>query len=429
MQTPAQYMTLIQIQEDLIKNPSPADRLLSKTFKNNRYMGGKDKKFITNTLYALLRMRNTLDFYLNAASLTPNGRTRTLAYTLHIQEDPTTIFTGEQYQPDELSDAEQAFVDRFEDIKQKSLPEAAKLNMPEWLLPTLKKQFGDALPTLAESLNTQAPTDVRANTLKTTREKLQTAFENEGYTSRPTPISPTGLRLTDRAPLTTLPEFRQGHFEIQDEGSQLLAQLTAPEGNQYIIDFCAGAGGKTLALAALMGNKGRILACDIHTFKLEEARRRAKRAGLNNVKTHTLLPTGDKFLKRQNNKADIVLVDAPCTGTGTWRRNPDAKWRLTETDIQEITMLQKNILERAARLVKPGGKLVYATCSLLEAENQAQADAFQKAHPHFTPQPFTEPFLQKEVTSLQLTPHQHEMDGFFIAMWEREIEDQPKKDA
>jgi len=421
MQIPAQFQTVIQILDELTEIQSPADRLVAKTFKNNRYIGSKDKAAITSHLYAILRSQQKLDHLLNQKQLTPTGRARMLAHLALTKPLPLEdIFTGEQYQPAILNDAEQAFAAALPDLLKQELPEHIQLNLPQWLLPRLKKAYGDALPDLAAALGQNAPLDIRVNTRCTTKDELAEIIKNEGYDNAPTPFAPNGIRLARRAPLTSFQEFRQGHFEIQDEGSQLLAQISGAKAGDYVIDFCAGAGGKALALAEMMNNKGRLLACDIHGYKLLETKRRARRNNVSIIKTHELLPTGDKFIKRQKHKADIVFIDAPCTGTGTWRRNPDAKHRLTETDIKEITQIQTDILTRAARYVKPGGTLVYATCSLLPEENEHQAQKFTAANAaDFTPTPILNPTTNKKAEHLHLAPHTTKTDGFFATTWTR----------
>ncbi len=230
---------------------------------------------------------------------------------------------------------------------------------------------------------------MRVNLLRGTREDAAAALAGEGIEAAPTPLSPWGLRVRGRRPVTAGKAFQSGLVEIQDEGSQLVAALVGAAPQMRVADWCAGAGGKTLALAMTMGNHGHIVACDVHDKRLEGAVRRLRRAGVHNVERHLIAP-GDKWAKRRAGTFDRVLVDAPCTGTGTWRRNPDARARLREIDLQELLPKQAAILDDAARLVRAGGRLVFATCSLLLEENEAQVDAFLARHPDFAVVPLAQ---------------------------------------
>ena len=230
---------------------------------------------------------------------------------------------------------------------------------------------------------TAASTDLRVNTLKATREEAIAALKAEGITAAPTQLSPVGLRVHGRPPLATMQVFKDGLIEVQDEGSQLVALLADARPGMRVADFCAGAGGKTLAIAAQMQNKGKIVACDVLEGRIDRAAVRFNRAGVHNVERKALSSERDQWVKRHAGTFDRVLVDAPCTGTGTWRRNPDAKWKLTPEDVAELEQVQRNILDSAWRLVKPGGRLIYATCSLLAEENEAQVEAFLAAHADF----------------------------------------------
>jgi len=272
-----------------------------------------------------------------------------------------------------------------------------------------------------------AALDLRVNRLKVEdREKARAALAREGIDAARTPLSPLGLRLFERVPLGTLETFRSGAIEVQDEGSQLAALLADARAGMRVVDFCAGAGGKTLALAASMENRGHLVACDIAAKRLERATERLRRAGASIVQRVPLTSARDKWVKRHAQGFDRVFVDAPCTGTGTWRRNPDAKWRLGPEDLAELAALQAEILDSAQRLVKPGGRLVYVTCSLLTEENEQQVAHFLARHPAFTLLPVgpvwravigTEAPAEGEM--LRLTPARHGTDGFFVALIER----------
>jgi 16S rRNA (cytosine967-C5)-methyltransferase len=272
-----------------------------------------------------------------------------------------------------------------------------------------------------------APLDIRANLLKTTRESARTALAAEGIETEPTPFSPWGLRVPDRRPVTATGAFRDGLVEVQDEGSQLIVLLTGARAGMRVADYCAGAGGKTLALAAAMGNRGRITACDVSAKRLEGAVRRLRRAGVDNAERHLLEP-GDRWAKRRAGAFDRVLVDAPCTGTGTWRRNPHARLRTGPAELLELLLKQAAILDAAAGLVRPGGgRLVYATCSLLPAEDEEQVRAFLARHPDFSLLPPSVAWAEAGMSEpppgegefLLTSPARHGTDGFFAAILKR----------
>jgi 16S rRNA (cytosine967-C5)-methyltransferase len=295
--------------------------------------------------------------------------------------------------------------------------------MPEWIVPLLTAKFGDELAAEMAAMETEAPLDLRVNILKGDRAAAIGALASEGIEAEPTPLSPFGLRIQGRRPVTTGAAFQSGLIEVQDEGSQLIALLVDAQPGMRVVDYCAGAGGKTLAIAMGMENRGHIVACDVHDKRLEGAVKRLRRAGVHNVEQH-LIVGGDKWAKRRAGGFDRVLVDAPCTGTGTWRRNPDARQRLRAIDLEELRPKQAAILRDAAKLVRAGGRLVYATCSLLTEENETQVSEFLAEHSEFgvvplaaawpleSPPPCEGPFLS-------LTPRMHATDGFFAAVLER----------
>jgi 16S rRNA (cytosine967-C5)-methyltransferase len=334
-------------------------------------------------------------------------------------------FSGGRFAPAMLSREEQAALARIEGHTpdHPDMPVAVRLEIPDWLLPRLEARFGPALAREMAALDGPAPLDLRVNTLKATREDARAALAAEGWKAEPTPFSPWGLRIQGRRPVTAGPAFQSGLVEIQDEGSQLVAVLADARPGMRVADWCAGAGGKTLALAGAMQNRGQLLACDVSAARLDGAVRRLRRAGVHNVERHPVV-AGDKWAKRRAGSFDRVLVDAPCTGTGTWRRNPDARLRLTERDLLELLPKQASILDAAQGLVRKAGRLVYATCSLLSEENEAQVTAFLARHPGFSLIPAERatalaPGLSGEGGFLSLTPAQHGTDGFFAAVLER----------
>jgi 16S rRNA (cytosine967-C5)-methyltransferase len=309
------------------------------------------------------------------------------------------------------------------------MPRAVANDVPEWLQPYLERVFGKSLEREMSALNASAPIDLRINLLKTDRKTARRALAAEGVATEPTPLSPVGLRLNKRAPLSGLTAFKDGLFDVQDEGSQIAALLAGARPGMRVVDFCAGAGGKTLALAAGMANRGKLVACDVSARRLERAARRLRRAGVGNVERRTLASERDKWIKRHAGGFDRVFVDVPCLGTGTWRRNPDAKWRSRPEDLAELVERQQQILRSAARLVRPGGRLVYATCSLLREEDEAQSETFLADAPDFSLVPAARVWEQTIGGNspggedyLFLTPARHGTDGFFIAVFERRPE-------
>lgn len=427
----------------------PADKVIDRFFKARRFIGSKDRAYVGELVYWILRHLASARWEVMAgadkyASHNPTNNARLLTFTaLQMRKEYklselAALCDGSKYAPHTITPNETKIIL----AKPEGEPPAhVRLNYPEWLEEELKKSLPDFEAEMI-ALNDQAHTDLRVNTLKTDRETLLAELKKQEFEVMPTKRSPLGIRLKKRAPIFTSPNFRAGHFEVQDEGSQIVAQLVDAKAGMKVIDFCAGAGGKTLAIAAAMNNKGRVLAWDISEKRLKQIKERLKRAGVDNVQVHVLESENDTFIKRHKNSADRVLVDAPCSGTGTWRRNPDLKWRFVARDLQEVLSLQQSILESAARLVAPGGRLIYATCSLLDSENKTQAENFLKNNPHFRVVEVEkiwnkgdEKNAAKEIKKhsspqdlgfYYVTPHQDGVDGFFAAVFERMAADPGK---
>jgi 16S rRNA (cytosine967-C5)-methyltransferase len=335
------------------------------------------------------------------------------------------LFSGERYAQNPLTPREDINLKHLEgkELSSQKQPIAIRLEYPDWIEPALRETFGSRMADEMEAMLGTPTLDLRVNLLKGTREDALRALKREGLNAVPTKLSPWGLRLDGRQPVTAAQAFKDGLVEIQDEGSQLVVAAADARPDNRVLDYCAGAGGKTLALAMTMENKGHIVACDVHEKRLEGAVKRLRRAGVHNVERH-LLVTGDKWAKRRAGSFDRVLVDAPCSGTGTWRRNPDARLRLTPEDIQELVIKQSEILDRAAFLVKPGGRMIYATCSLLAAENGQQIDAFLKRRTDFVRVPTEDlpellPAELREKAQFSLTPLRDGTDGFFACVMQR----------
>ena len=429
----AQVAAAIDILAAVDTGEHPADEVAADYFRHRRYIGAKDRARIAGHVYTVLRHRAALDWWSVKHAVDIGSRTRVLA-ALVLAEGwrPETVAVccdGERFRPAPLNEAEKRLVSNLarHTLHHPGMSRAVANDLPEWLEPYLDRVFGKELEREAAALNTPAPTDLRVNLLKADRATARRALAGEGVDVEPTLWSPVGLRLAERVPLGGLAAFKNGLVEVQDEGSQITALLVDARRGMRVADFCAGAGGKTLALAAQMANRGKLVACDVSAHRLDQAPGRLRRAGVGNVERRVLTSERDKWVKRHAAGFDRVLVDAPCLGIGAWRRNPGDKWRVTEADLANLIGRQQDILRSAARLVRQGGRLVYATCSLLREENEAQAEAFLVASPEFSVIPAGQ--VWKETIGgampggdryLRLTPARHGTDGFFVAIFERQ---------
>ena len=428
--TPAARLSAaIELLAAIESNPrKPADAAANEFFRNRRFIGGGDRRAVSERAWSVLRAKRRLVWWLERAHLPANPRLL-VAASLLLQnwtlEGVCKSFSGGRYGPSSLDGGEQAALRALDGhtLDHPDMPDAVRLEVPDWVLPHLQARFGPELDIEMVAMGEPAPLDLRVNLLKSTLDQAKASLAAEGVESEPTKLSPWGLRIEGRRPVTAGRTFQEGLVEIQDEGSQLVAALVGAAPDMRVADWCAGAGGKTLALAMAMENRGHIAACDVSAFRLDGAVRRLRRAGVHNVERH-LVEVGDKWAKRRAGSFDRVLVDAPCTGTGTWRRNPDARLRLSERDLMELRPKQAAILDQAARLVRSGGWLVYATCSLLPEENEAQVQAFLAAHPEFAVVPLSRAWTLPAAVPcpdpfLTLTPRRHGTDGFFAAVMER----------
>jgi 16S rRNA (cytosine967-C5)-methyltransferase len=434
MKPSARIQSAIEVLENLqttweTKRHAPMDALLNDYFKARRYIGSKDRGSIAELVYYVLRHGGALEWHVEKTGRAANPR-RVVMAALYIGQHLSTdeiidLFSEEKYAPSALTDAERGMLERLDGktLDDETMPVPARHNFPDWMIGRLKESFGDELPEAMAALNEQAPVDLRVNTLKCLGvSELIHALDKEGHLATPTPHSPLGVRLKKRIAAFNTQAFQDGWFEMQDEGSQIVAQLVEAQPGDKVIDFCAGAGGKTLAIAATMKNKGRILAWDTSETRLKQMPKRLARAGVSNVQIHTIKDENDQFIKRHKASADWVIVDAPCSGSGTWRRNPDLKWRFTAADLEELKVLQHRILASASRLIKPGGKLVYVTCSVFQDENIRQLKQFLGEHGTFRVVPPGKMWnkltttLEDGLPVIQLTPHKDGTDGFFAAV-------------
>ncbi|HXC27704.1 MAG TPA: RsmB/NOP family class I SAM-dependent RNA methyltransferase [Stellaceae bacterium] len=438
----ARIAAAIDILEALAAGTRPADDVAADYFRRRRYIGSKDRAQVSRHVYSVLRHRATLDWWVDRAGkgdIRIAPRSRIMAALAIAEGEPETeivaSFDGGKFRPAALAPAEEQLVHGLagRSLRHPAMPRAVANDVPDWLLRYLEAVYGGQLEEEMAGLNAAAPVDLRVNLIKTDRAGAIGSLAAEGIRAEPTPWSPTGLRLAERVPLSGLAAFKDGLIEVQDEGSQLAALLLGAKPGMRVVDFCAGAGGKTLALAAAMKNRGKIVACDTAGWRLDRSGQRLRRAGASNVERHALASERDPWVKRHAKSFDRVLVDAPCLGVGSWRRNPDAKWRATPRDLAELEVRQHDILASAARLVKPGGRLAYVTCSLLHEENEAQAERFLAETADFTLVPVAQAWAEAIGTPcpadgdfLRLTPAQHGTDGFFVAVFEREkLQPQP----
>jgi 16S rRNA (cytosine967-C5)-methyltransferase len=429
----------IDILDQIGATRGPADRLANDYFRSRRYIGSKDRAAVATIVYGCLRHRAQLEWWLARARdgsardlFAPNGRAWTIAYLAIVgglsRAAMINMFSGLSYDPPPLSRGELAAVEALagRSIEHPEQPEFVRANVPAWIVPRLAQRFGDNLQRELAALADEAPLDLRVNLLKSQRKAARETLSKAGIETVQGKLSPWALRAKTRQPLMATDTYKNGLVEVQDEGSQLVAALLGAKPGMRVCDFCAGAGGKTLAIAATMANKGHIAACDVSDKRLAGATTRLKRAGAFNVERISLEDERDPWVKRHKASFERVLVDAPCTGTGTWRRNPDARWTLREPEIAELAAKQARILDSAARLVKPGGRLFYATCSVLAEENEAQADAFLAGHPEFSKLPIPAVWAENVGTPcptaedyLKLDPARDGTDGFFVAAFAR----------
>jgi len=426
----ARAQMTIDILDGLATSRKPADRFVERWFRERRFAGSGDRRYISDFVFAILRRFGELAWWCEI----DEHRTLVIAGLVRLQnwtiEDFDKAFDGQGHRPEALSTEERSLVIEIseEPDHPKDMPVSVAGSFPEWLEPELAERFGDQLITEMSAMNERAPVDIRVNTLLTDRQSALTALADEGIEAGFSELSPIGLRLVGRKRITGSKLYKEGHVEIQDEAAQLASLLVAAEDGQLVGDVCAGAGGKTLALAAVMGNSGQIHAWDIEGARLDSLSERLQRAGVTNVQSKRVAPGAGPDHEALTGKLDRVLIDAPCSGTGTWRRNPETKWRLDDETLSRQVVRQRDLLLHFAELVRPGGRLVYATCSVLNREGSEQIDWFVKRRPDFKVVPITDVWAATIGTPcpmngdyLNLSPAANGTDGFFAAVLEREI--------
>ncbi len=425
----------------ILNSKKPADMLVDIFFRSHKYLGSHDRKFVAETTYGILRNLRKCELMVASAvagldeMLCEQDKIIFLIISYlslrgRMQEVTSDKVLSKLKRTMSAENVENIF-DMF--AKPVSIPKESSIarigteySFPDWMIQRLIDQYGESeAEKLCKSLNEQAPLTLRVNTLKTTVHNCQAELSTHGIETTKTLLSPFGLNLSKYVNIFSLPIFRDGWFEVQDEGSQLLPFLVDPKPNIKLLDLCAGAGGKTLEFAALMKNRGEIFATDVNSFRLEELRKRTKRAGVQNVRVKAIQAVED-LAEQYSNFFDIIFVDAPCTGLGTIRRNPGLKWIVTEQMVNEMAVKQRSILHSSVPFVKEGGRIVYATCTLLKQENEDVVENFLMMHPEFNIVEVNE--LQVKCfdrffatnSFFKLLPHINGTDGFFCAILEKQ---------
>ena len=413
---------VVQALRTILPLEHPADTSLRYYFQAER-IGSNERALVAETVFGVLRHRLLLE-HTCGEQTTP--RRLALAYWVRFGG-----YNLRELNP-LLKATESEWLVHVKSVKADELPLSIQAELPDWIIDKLRAQYSDAeILAIGQSMQQAAGLDLRVNTHLANRPEVLAGLLAEGVTAEATPYSPMGIRVKGKPALNKSPMFEAGKFEVQDEGSQLLGYLVAPRRNEMVVDFCAGAGGKTLMLGAMMNSQGRLYALDISEKRLANLKPRLKRSGLSNLQPQLIAHENDIKVKRLAGKIDRVLVDAPCSGLGTLRRNPDLKFRQSPQSVEELKLKQGNILAAASKLLKNGGRLVYATCSLLHEENRGIVEAFLTSHPNFKLMPAGEVLAQQKIALtmgdyFQLFPQQHGTDGFFAAVMERrDVAEQP----
>ncbi|HEU4838560.1 MAG TPA: RsmB/NOP family class I SAM-dependent RNA methyltransferase [Micavibrio sp.] len=407
----------------------PMDNTIRDFMAQRRFIGSKDRTAIVERVYRIMRAHARLGWWIARCGMADLSRTRVLA-DLMLSERPDeerldVLFRDGKYEAGALDEAERTFAEALyeKQLNDPEMPEAVRAECPDWAEPKLRDLFGDAFEAHLASMIDPAPLDLRVNTVKGTVDEAMESLKADEVRVVKTPYSPVALRVEGKPFMSDTKAFRSGLVEIQDEGSQLIGLICGAKPGMRVLDFCAGGGGKTLVLAAQMQNKGNIVAMDNDSRRLEKGKPRYRKAGIHNVETRSLADEQNrKWLRRQKGTMDVVLVDAPCSSSGTWRRNPDLRWRWYGPTLEAIVQMQSEILDKVADKVKPGGRLVYATCSLFPEENERQVEAFIAKHPDYEVLSLAQVWEGDESSIpnaglyLRLLPKDHGTDGFFAAV-------------
>ena len=415
------------------------DQIIDGYFRSRRYAGSGDRRDVGGRVYDVLRRRAKLDWWVERTGLglETNSRLRAISFLILEErkspDDVKAMFTGTRHCPELLSDPEAELAEALygRPLLNRDMPDHVRLEYPEWMDRPFRALWGDQLEQEMSALNQVAPLDLRVNTIKGTPEDALARLQQDYITCAPTSLSPLGIRVEGKVRLGGTRAFKEGLVEVQDEGSQLVSMLCGAKPGMTVVDYCAGAGGKTLALAAAMADEGRLsgrlFALDISRYRMDRMTPRLKRAGAVQVRRRAIAAVDEPWVEEHKGFADRVLLDVPCTGTGSWRRNPDARWRFTPERLAEIRENQQRIMLSAAELVKPHGRLIYVTCSLLQEENEQQLAWFVEKKPEFQPIPIDEVWSETvggppppSGPCLRLSPASAGTDGFFCAVLERQ---------
>jgi 16S rRNA (cytosine967-C5)-methyltransferase len=399
----------------VLKFEHPADAVLGNYFREHHALGQSERAFVAEAVFGVLRHKRLLDRVVESTSARRSLLGWLARFSPLTEADLTPL----------LKAAEADALAAYKAADPQDLSPAERAELPDWAYERLATQLAEAeIVALGQTLQEAAPLDLRVNTFKSDRDSVLAALRAKGIRAEATPYAPLGVRIAGKPAINRDALFTEGAVEVQDEGSQLVGYLVAPTRHDLVVDFCAGAGGKSLMLGAMMRSQGRVYAFDVSPGRLSRLKPRLKRSGLSNLHPHQIASEHDLKVKRLAGKIDRVLVDAPCSGLGTLRRNPDLKWRQSPQTVAEMRVKQAAILRAAASLVKPGGRLVYATCSLLTEENEAIVASFLDSRTAFKPLHCGELLKQHGIgletgEYLRLWPHVHGTDGFFAAVMER----------
>lgn len=427
----ARIQTNIQLIDTLDKSHIPMDLTLGDYMRFRKYIGSKDRAEIVERSYNIVRSKARIEWWLSHKNYTRDSRSIIIFWLVLGEKCDANrvqqLFDGSKYGPSKLSESELAIISDLSthDLDSEDMPEHVRFECPELYYEKLKSYFGENFDKEMKAFLNGATLDLRVNTWLSSIEKTQNYLEADGVNTDKTSFCPWGLRAKNKAYLSKTKAWQKGWIEIQDEGSQLIAYICNAKPGMQVLDYCAGAGGKTLALGSCMKNKGRIVATDNNSKRLEKGKKRIKKAGLHDIVEFKNLEDDKtrKWLKRQKGNFDIVLADVPCTGTGTWRRNPDMKWRVYGPSLEELMEIQQEIIKRCAKVVRKGGRLVYATCSLLPDENEKQIESFLKSNEDYKLLPLKDAWPEGACPIsgeyLRLTPYRNQTDGFFAAVLQR----------
>ncbi len=413
-----------EVYAEVLVSTKPADRIIDLFFRERKYLGSNDRRFISETFYGMLRHKKRIEWSLTSIDDKRTNLFACIAYLFLDHKMSVESLAAEVDVPVNVLTSVERVVNTVPILDSDISTLATQYSFQEWMITRWKEYFGgEELEPLCSVLNTQAPMTIRVNTIKSSLDECRHKLLNEGIETDRGRLSPVALHLKRRVNAFQLQAFKDGEFEMQDEGSQLLAMLVDPKPKSKVIDACAGAGGKALAMATIMNNRGEIFALDVNSFRLDELQKRIKRSGVDTIRIRKVRE--DETIPEFVGSADYVLVDAPCTGTGTIRRNPGMKWSVSEKMVLELRDKQHSILTLNSQYVKPNGRLVYATCSLIREENEWVVEQFLSEHPDFELVPPSSVMERYGLASLankkyfQLLPHHYNTDGFFAAVMKR----------